>query len=160
MQGCDIYYAGETLSQTARIAIAHRSTEFRVTIGGRAFLLRLIDLTIGHTKLHYHIRVTEDVRKDPAVWKTFFDGYNCRFFFHDEQWLSSDRIRLFTGELGNGAICGTHPFSGEWPDKWKSLFIATLKLFPIMISPRILAPIGEQKDSLHVGQYGGGRHHQ
>lgn len=124
-----------------------------IIIAGRAFLRRLIDLTIGHTKPHYHIRITNEVREDLAVWKTFFDGYNCRSFFHDEQWLSSDHIRLFTdasGGLGYGAICGTHWFSGRWPDEWKSLPIATLELFPIMISLRIWAHRWENKKILFM----------
>ena len=41
-------------------------------VSGRAFLRRLIDVTIGVTKPHYHIRLTQMVKLDLRLWQVFF----------------------------------------------------------------------------------------
>ena len=51
-----------------------------VVVPGRAFLRRLIDLTIGITKAHHHIRLTRTARADIKLWLTFLDNFNGRLF--------------------------------------------------------------------------------
>ena len=46
-----------------------------VVVPGRAFLRRLIDLTIGITKAHHHIRLTRTARADIKLWLTFLDSF-------------------------------------------------------------------------------------
>ena len=52
-----------------------------VVVYARAFLRRLIDLTIGITKPHHHIRLTQQVKLDLRVWQEFLDNFNGRAFF-------------------------------------------------------------------------------
>ena len=47
-----------------------------VVVPGRAFLRRLIDLTVGVRKPHYHIRITGEVKQDLHVWLNFLSTYN------------------------------------------------------------------------------------
>ena len=43
-----------------------------VVVPGRAFLRRLIDLTKGAGKPHYHIRISQGARLDLDMWLRFF----------------------------------------------------------------------------------------
>ena len=47
-----------------------------VVLPGRAFLRRLIDLTIGVSKPHYFIRITKEVREDLHMWAEFLANFN------------------------------------------------------------------------------------
>ena len=51
-----------------------------VVVYARAFLRRLIDLTIGITKPHHHIRLTQQVKLDLRVWQEFLENFNGRAF--------------------------------------------------------------------------------
>lgn len=106
-----------------------------VVLPGRAFLRRSIDLSRGISQPYHHLRLTKGAKDDLRVWKDFLDDYNGVSFFHDDKWLSSDFLRLFTdasGALGFGAIFGSAWFYGEWPRKWKYQNIAILELYPIV----------------------------
>ena len=43
---------------------------------GRAFLRRLIDLTIGIKSQHHFIRVSKEVKKDLNLWLSFLSNFN------------------------------------------------------------------------------------
>lgn len=108
-----------------------------VILPGRAFLRRLIDLTRGVRRAHYHIRFTKACRQDLLVWLTFLQNYNGKTFFLQERWEVSSPLDLYTdaaGSKGYGAILGRHWFCGEWPVSWKSFNITFLELFPIAIA--------------------------
>ena len=49
-----------------------------VVVPGRSFLRRLIDLTMGVVKPHNHIRLTQQVKMDLAIWLEFFSSFNGR----------------------------------------------------------------------------------
>jgi len=104
---------------------------------GRAFLRRLIDLTIGVRSPHHLIRLNKSVKADLQLWLSFLSQYNGRTFFVDEHWLNSDKLNLFTdasGALGFGAICNTHWCYGRWPAEWAYMNIAILEFYPIVLS--------------------------
>ena len=78
-----------------------------VVVPGRAFLHRLIDLTVGaHSPCHY-TRINKEVKADLRLWQSFLTGFNGRSFFLQDFWDSSDKLELFTdaaGSLGFGAV--------------------------------------------------------
>ena len=114
-----------------------------VVVPGRAFLRRMIDLTKGARRPHHHIRLTKEVKHDIAVWLTFLGQFNGRTFFLHEKWETLASLQLYTdaaGSKGYSAIFGKHWFCGAWPDSWKSLHIALLELFPIVIALHIWGP--------------------
>ena len=52
-----------------------------VIIPGRAFLRRLIDLTLGISRPSCHIRLTRQVKLDLVLWQEFLKGFNGKAFF-------------------------------------------------------------------------------
>lgn len=108
-----------------------------VVVPGRAFLRRLIDLTIGVRKPQFLIRLSKDVKEDLLVWQSFLSGFNGRSFFLADQWTNSNQLELYTdasGALGYGAVFGRHWCYGQWPHSWCHLNIAFLELYPIVLS--------------------------
>ena len=57
-----------------------------VVVPGRAFLRRLIDLTIGLRHPRHLTRVTREVRLDLLVWKEFLSQFNGKSFFIEDRW--------------------------------------------------------------------------
>ncbi|XP_048582553.1 uncharacterized protein LOC125561881 [Nematostella vectensis] len=108
-----------------------------VVVPGRAFLRRLIDLTIGiNSPLHY-IRLSREVKADLRVWQCFLEDFNGKSFFLEDTWHSSDKLKLYTdasGAIGFGAVFGNKWCYGTWPDNWKHRNIAILEFYPIVLS--------------------------
>ena len=83
-------------------------------IPGRAFLRRLIDLTLHVSKPHFHIRPSQ-VKLDLLTWQDFRASFNGKAFFIDTHFLTGDYLQLFTdasGGVGYGAVCGPEWFWG------------------------------------------------
>ena len=72
-----------------------------VILPGRAFLRRLIDLTIGPKHPHHRIRLSKDAKADLKVWMRFLAGFNGRAFFLDDLWVTSTTLELFTDAAGS-----------------------------------------------------------
>lgn len=108
-----------------------------VVVPGRAFLRRLIDLTIGLRRPHFLIRLTQEVKADLKVWQQFLSGFNGRSFFLSVDWANSHHLKLYTdasGAIGFGAVFGGHWCYGEWPASWRHRNIAFLEFYPIVLS--------------------------
>ena len=108
-----------------------------VVVPGRAFLRRLIDLTIGIRHLHFLIRLTREIKEDLKVWQQFLSGFNGRSFFLSVDWANSHHLKLYTdasGAIGFGAVFGRHWCYGEWPMSWRHRNIAFLEFYPIVLS--------------------------
>lgn len=108
-----------------------------VVLPGRAFLRRLIDLTIGVKKQYYRIRMTKQVKEDLSVWYDFLSNFNGSSMFLPDIWLSSTELRLYTdasGAVGYAAVFGSQWFKGEWNDSWRNQNIAVLELYPIVLA--------------------------
>ena len=94
-----------------------------------------IYLTIGVENPHNHIRLTQQVKMDLAIWLGFFSSFNGRSFFLRELTVSSDSLQLYTGAAGNigyGAVCDSQWLYGVWPDSWRIYNITALELYPIV----------------------------
>lgn len=102
-----------------------------VVVPGRAFLRRLIDLTVEvHSPYHY-VRINREVIAD------FLIGFNGRSFFLEDFWDSSNQLELYTdaaGSLGFGPVFGGQWCYGKWPDNWLNQNIAILEFYPIVLS--------------------------
>ena len=98
---------------------------------GRAFLRRLIDLTIGVRSPHHLIRLNKEVKEDLKVWLSFLTDFN------DDVWQNSVKLSLYTdasGALGFGEIFGSKWCYGKWPVNWAHSNIAILEFYPIVLS--------------------------
>ena len=63
-----------------------------VVVPGRAFLRRLIDLTLCVNCPHFLIRLSREVKADLLVWQKIFLGFNGRSFFLSEDWHDSHQL--------------------------------------------------------------------
>ena len=91
---------------------------------GRAFLRRLIDLTVGVRLPNHCIRLNREVTEDLTTWLFFLLNFNGRYFLLDDLSLNSSKLNLFTdasgahgfvlyvlylgptGAMGNGLLIG------------------------------------------------------
>ena len=108
-----------------------------VVVPGRAFLRRLIDLTVGVQSSYHYVRINQEVKADLKLWQSFLTGFNGRSFFLEDFWDSSDKLKLYTdaaGSLGFGAVFGSKWCYGKWPDNWLHQNIAMLEFYPIVLS--------------------------
>ena len=108
-----------------------------VVVPGRAFLRRLIDLTVGVQSSYHYVRINQVVKAGLKLWQSFLTGFNGRSFFLKDFWDSSDKLKLYTdaaGSLGFGAVFGSKWCYGKWPDNWLHQNIAMLEFYPIVLS--------------------------
>lgn len=78
---------------------------------GRAFLRRLIDLTLGIQSAHHCIPPNREVKEDLKLWLSFLSNFNRKSLFLEDTWLSSSKLNLYTdasGAMGFSAVFGSH----------------------------------------------------
>ena len=103
-----------------------------VIMPGRAFLRRLIDLTLGVSRPSYLIRLTRQVKLDLVLWQEFLTGSNGKAFFLDVNFMTGDYLQLYTdasGGIGYSAVCGPEWFFGTWSSSWLTFNITILELY-------------------------------
>ena len=114
----------------------------------RAFSRRLYDLTIGIKQPHHRIRITNSVREDLGVWRTFLLDYNRKSFFLDFNFLSQNLLRFYTDAssiIGFGGVFGPHWFAGLWSNECLRLNIALLEIYPIYLALVFWGPLLSNK---------------
>ena len=107
----------------------------KVVVPGRAFLHRLINLTIGVTKPHHHISLNHAARADLAAWDVFLSHFNGKALMLPTTWETSNYLQLVTesaAAAGFGAVFQTHWFYVEFPTSWKRENIMLLELYLIV----------------------------
>ena len=107
-----------------------------VVVPGRAFLRRIIDLTIGLKKPHHHRRLNLEAKDDIKVWLFFLDSFNGRCIILEDRWTTSASLSLYTdaSNIGFGCIFGKNWCFGSWPHSWESKHITIKELFPIVLA--------------------------
>ena len=73
---------------------------------GRAFLRRLINLSIGVAELHHFVKIDKEAQFDISVWLEFLTSFNGKSFFLYEEKVTSESLQLYTdaaASLGYGA---------------------------------------------------------
>ena len=79
-----------------------------VTVPGRVFLRRMINLTIGKKHPHHFIRITKEIKQDLQMWEIFFQSFNDKSFFLEEAWATSSQLRFYTDAAkGYGIVFGS-----------------------------------------------------
>ena len=115
--------------------IAQLNFACRVISPGRAFLRRLINLTIGISKPSHHVRLNREARANLAAWHCFLSSYKGVTLLIDNKWISSESIKLYTDAAstqGFAAVFGSQWLSGVFPTIWQDYNIAVLELYPIV----------------------------
>ena len=78
-----------------------------VVLPGRAFLRRLIDLTIGIFRPQHFIKLSQSVKSDMRTWLAFLSNFNGSSFFLNHNWITNPSLQLYTdasGSFGYGTI--------------------------------------------------------
>jgi len=111
----------------------------KVVIAGRAFLRRLIDLTMGVSKSNHHINLNSAARLDLKCWDAFLTSFNGIRIINTQPWRSAPDYKFFSDASGMGyaAIFGDKWIQGSFPESWRHVNIATKELFPISMAFRL-----------------------
>ena len=123
----------------------------RVIPPGRAFLQRIINLTIGIKKPYHHVRLNAAFFEDIRMWQMFLKDWNGKQFFLNTAWESSVSLQLFTdasSTIGYGGIFGRQWFQGAWEnlDRQKQgLSINWKELYAIVVACHIWGSRWSQK---------------
>ena len=106
-----------------------------VVTGGRAFLRRMHNLTIGIQKPHFYIRITEQVFEDLQTWQSFLNNFNGKSFIRELHTATSQTLHFYSdaSKQGFGGTYGNHWIQGEWPADWRLYNITILELYPIFL---------------------------
>ena len=123
----------------------------KVVVPGRAFLRRLINVTIGVTKPHHHISVNHAARADLAAWDVFLSHFNSKALMLPSTWkpLIHYSSSLIVQPLQGLGLCFRHTawFYGEFPTSWKRQNITLLELYPIVAALSTWGPQMSNKGS-------------
>ena len=109
----------------------------KAIVPGRAFLRRLIDLTVGVRLPHHHVRISQSVRSDITLWLQFLESFNNKSIFLHKEWVDANSLRLLTdasGSIGYGGTLGSKWFAGLWPATWSNVCITAKELLPITLA--------------------------
>ena len=112
----------------------------QVVVGGRAFLRRLYNLTIGIEKPYYYVSLGKEVKSDLQMWHDFALQFNGKSMFLSDGFLSNDALHLHTDAAkssGFGAIYGTSWMYGLFPLEWQDFNITFLELYPIVLAVHV-----------------------
>ena len=106
---------------------------------GRAFLRRLIGLTIGFTEGSARIRVGTGAKRDIAMWIEFLTHFNGAVMFLESQWVSNSTLELYTDaaqSIGFGCFFQNHWTCSLWPSsvQARSTAISYLELYPLVVA--------------------------
>ena len=111
----------------------------RAVSPGRAFMRRLIDLTIGVHDKSCKVQVGRGAKQDMRMWLNFLENYNGVSVFLPATHIDNFELELFTdaaGSIGMGAYFKGHWTQLRWPAEILrlNLSIAFLELYPIVVS--------------------------
>jgi len=103
---------------------------------GRAFLRRIIDLTLGLKCPTHRRRLTKEARADLSAWSLFTESFNGKSLFLNDHWMNSEQLCLYTdaSNLGLGGVFGNKWFAERWPVNWLQYHITIRELFPIVLA--------------------------
>lgn len=113
-----------------------------VIVPGRAFLRRLIDLTIGVTNPSHHINLTRSVRLDFKMWSTFLSQFNHKCIFLPQKWITSYKLSWVWYISVSKRCCII--FRNGWtqfqlPDNIAAVDIVLQNIFAIFVSLSLMA---------------------
>jgi len=116
----------------------------KVVKPGRAFLRRLINLSMVAHHLDHHIRLNREARSDIEWWYTFAHRWNGVAMFSPSFSMSKVDAVLTSdasGSWGCGAYSGSQWFQLQWVQDIKEAHITLKELVPIVIAAALWGPL-------------------
>jgi hypothetical protein len=122
--------------------LGHLNFASRVVVPGRTFVSYLLSLAHSVPELHHHVTLNKDCRLDMQMWRQFLSTWNGISMFHDDAFIDSADLGLFTDSsgIGYGGIWQQRQwFQGRWPEHLRLVpgsdtSIALLELYPIVVA--------------------------
>ncbi|MCP3933051.1 MAG: hypothetical protein GY705_28605, partial [Bacteroidetes bacterium] len=104
--------------------------------GGRTFLRRLYDLTVGLSRPSHHVRLTSESKKDLQMWEYFLLHSNGSNIIKTINWSTDSDFKFYSDASGfaYAVVFGEHWIQGEFPVSWKDKSIAIKELVPIFLA--------------------------
>lgn len=131
----EVISAGEVTLRELQSIIGQLQYATSVVNVGKAFLRRLINLTIGKRAPHSNIKLTNKAKSDLVLWKFFLQNFNGVSFMYEPHFAQSHTINLYSDASklhGYGGCYGTSWIQGRWPESWKGYHINILEFYPIL----------------------------
>lgn len=133
-----ILAAGKSTLKDIQSIIGQLQYSTSVVNTGKAFLRRLINLTIGMSVPHHEITLTPGAKLDLEIWMRFLADSNGRSFLYEPHLAHSHSVHMYSDSSfkGYGASYGSYWIQGIWPDSWKrnpkKFHINVLEMYPIL----------------------------
>ncbi|MCG8431274.1 MAG: hypothetical protein MJA29_08895, partial [Candidatus Omnitrophica bacterium] len=124
------------------VILGHFNFASRVIVPGRSFVSYLIKLSTTVSKLHHHVTLNAECRKDLQAWSDFLQSWNGVAIFLDTHLTQAPDLELYTDSsstIGFGGYFQKRYFYGRWPEGCTlglnpDLSMAYLELFPIVVA--------------------------
>lgn len=104
---------------------------------GRAFLRRMINLTMHISNAQTLLFLTTEAKEDMKMRLSFLSYFDGKCIFLNETFLSSCTLELYTDaaqSLGYTGVYKDRWFYGAFPSEWQKLNIMTLEFYPIILA--------------------------
>lgn len=111
---------------------------------GRAFLRRMINLTMTVSDSQTHVYLNLETKDDMRIWLQFLDSFNGKSMFLNESFMSSYTLELHTDAAQSKGYAGIYRskwFYGPFPENWKNINIMTLEFYPIILAIELWGPL-------------------
>lgn len=113
----------------------------KVIVPGRAFLRRLIDLTVNVRNSTHHIHLNSAARADLQAWSIFLEHFNGKYMISDPSWLPASAIKLHvaSGPDGFAVVFGRRWARSRWNPTYSKYPATPNILCPITVAIRLWA---------------------
>lgn len=104
---------------------------------GRAFLRRMINLTMHICNVQTHLFLTTEAKEDMKMRLSFLSYFDGKCIFLNETFLSSCTLELYTDaaqSLGYTGVYKDRWLYGAFPSEWQKFNIMTLEFYPIILA--------------------------
>ena len=145
-----LYWRRRCLKRELLSLIGKLSFACKVVPSGRIFLRRLIELSTSVEKLHHHLPLTQEAKRDMKWWLDFLPQWPGKSLILESHWTSNASMELFTDASGNegwGAYWAGQWISDHWTTAQGEMSIAWKELYAITIAAIRGAPCGSTEKS-------------
>ncbi|CAC5383796.1 unnamed protein product [Mytilus coruscus] len=111
---------------------------------GRAFLRRMINLTVTVADLQNHVYLNQETKDDMKILLQFLDSFNGKSMFLNESFMSSNTLELHIDAAQSKGYAGIYRskwFYGSFPENWKNINIMTLEFYLIILAIELRGPL-------------------
>ena len=111
-----------------------------VVSAGRSCLRRLLNLTVGVTRLYHYVTLNSEARADLYAWPICLQSFNGKSVFLEQKFQSSQTIKLYTdasSESGFAVVFVKKWVAGSWHKHFTSADITLLQVYPLVLATEL-----------------------